>query len=201
MFVSGVLDALFPIGCVGCGTRGPALCPDCRPAVRGARLIPAGGFDVFAVGRYTGTLRRAVLAYKRGRRDVGDALADLLVERVASELPNDALLVPVPTVARRARERGFDQSVRLARALESRSERVALLALEVVAGDGQRGRSREARLEASGRFACVAPGLVAEADVVLVDDVMTTGATLRDCARALEAAGAVVAGAVVLAYA
>jgi len=201
MFVTRALDALFPIGCIGCGRRGRALCEHCRPSASGRRLIPLGDFDVYALGRYTGVLRRAILAYKRGRCDVGDALAALLAERVAGDLPHDALLVPVPTVARRSRERGYDQSVRLARGLEGDTTRTVLLALRQTAGDGQRGRSRDARLAARGRFACAAPGLVAETEIVLVDDVMTTGATLRDCARVLEASGAVVGGAVVLAYA
>ena len=201
MFVSRALGALFPITCIGCGRRDVALCATCAPSERGQRIIALGPFDVFALGRYTGTLRRAILAYKRGRVDAGDALSALLAQRVRSELARDAILVPVPTVARRSRERGFDQSVRLARGLEAGSERAVLLALVQTAGDAQRGRTRDARLATHGRFRCVSPGLVAEAEVVLVDDVMTTGATLRDCAHALESAGAVVTGAIVLAYA
>ncbi len=113
----------------------------------------------------------------------------------------EIVLVPVPTVARRRRERGFDQSVRLARRLGERSQRPVLLALRQIAGDAQRGRSRRARLGAVGRFACVAPSLVSGARVVLVDDVVTTGATLADAARTLVACGARIDHAIVLAYA
>jgi len=177
------------------------LCAACTPDVRGTRRLVTLDLDVYAVGQYGGTLRRAVLAYKRGRRDIGDALAALLVERLMPLVPRDAIVVPVPTHARRRRERGFDQSVRLAHACGIASGLPVIVALRQVAGDGQRGRDRSARLRARGRFACVAPELVAGASIVLLDDVLTTGATLRDCAATLAACGADVRAAVVIAYA
>jgi predicted amidophosphoribosyltransferase len=141
------------------------------------------------------------LLYKRGRRDAGDALAALLVDRTLAALPAGTLLVPVPTTRRRRRSRGFDQSARLATELGARAGLPVVVALEQVAGDAQRGRSRTARLRARGRFACTFPNLIADAEIVLVDDVMTTGATLRDCVATLERHGATVREAVVLAYA
>ncbi len=165
------------------------------------RRLATSQFDVYAVGRYGGALRRAVLAYKRGRCDAGDALAALLVERLMPFVPRDAIVVPVPTHAARRRERGFDQSVRLARACGLASDVPVVVALRQVAGDGQRGRDRNARLRARGRFACVAPELVAGASIVLLDDVLTTGATLRDCAATLAACDANVTAALVIAYA
>ncbi len=164
-------------------------------------MYGARGLAIDAAGRYAGVLRSAILLYKRGRRDAGDALSALLADRVADSLPANCVLVPVPTTRQRRGERGFDQGVRLARGLGTRTGLPVLLALAQVAGDAQRGRSRNARLAARGRFTCVAPDLIGGASVVLVDDVMTTGATLMDCACALERSGGIVAGAVVLAYA
>ncbi len=201
MVLSSVLAALFPTRCAGCGTIGVALCAACLPPLRRSRPLLVAGFEVRAIGRYSGPLRRAILSYKRGRRDIGDALASLFEARMTAGLGPEIVLVPVPTVARRRRERGFDQSVRLARRLGERSQRPVLLALRQIAGDAQRGRSRRARLGAVGRFACVAPSLVSGARVVLVDDVVTTGATLADAARTLVACGARIDHAIVLAYA
>ncbi len=201
MNVARALDGLFPPVCPGCGRGGRGLCPACRPGAHEVRRIPLDGFAAFAAGRYVGPLRRAILVYKRGRRDAGEALGALLAERFAASLPAQALLVPIPTVARRRRLRGFDQSVRLARALGDATGLPVLLALRQVGGDAQRGRSRAERLRARGRFRCEAPALVAGATIVLVDDVITTGATLSDAAIALAACDGVVCAAVVIAAA
>ncbi len=201
MSVSRALSALFPSTCLGCNRVGSPLCAACASMTARSRTLDVAGLRVRAVGRYAGTLRRAVLAYKRGRRDVGDVLAALLVAAAASYVRDDAVIVPVPTVAARRRTRGFDQSARLARACGEAFDVPVLLALAQVAGDAQRGRGRDARLQAYGRFACSAPRLVAGAQIVLVDDVLTTGATLRDCAATLAACGAHIEDALVLAYA
>ena len=200
MIVARLLEALFPPACAGCGRPGSALCTACVPP-RG-RSVPllAGDVPVTAVGRYAGSLRRAILAFKRGRRDVGDMLGELLAER-CGPLPAGVVLVPVPTTRRRRGERGYDQSVCLAKTLGVRHGRPVLVALVQSKGDAQRGRSRSARLSASGRFTCAASSVVEGVTVVLVDDVVTTGATLRDCAQCLRLGGARVVGALVLAYA
>lgn len=180
---------------------GDALCLACTPGPDAVRRVPLDGFAAEACGRYAGPLRRAVLTYKRGRRDTGDALARLIVARFAASLPGAALIVPIPTLPRRRRQRGFDQSVRLARALGGASGLPVVAALRLVADDTQRGRTRAARLRARGRFRCEAPHLIRGTIVVLVDDVVTTGATLSDAALALAACDAVVARAVVVAAA
>jgi len=201
MVVDGWLDVLFPAACAGCRRPGTPLCAACRPPPEYVLHARAGALTVHAVGRYAGALRRAILAFKRGRRDCGAVLGELFADRLAERVPPRAVLVPVPTANVRRRERAFDQSVVLANALGQAADVPVLAVLRQTAGDAQRGRSRAARLRAHGRFACTAPSLVAGARIVLVDDVMTTGATLRDCAATLECSGAAVRDACVLALA
>ena len=178
-----------------------ALCASCAPRPHEAQAVTLPALPVLALGAYRGGLRRAILSLKYGRRDVAAALGVLMAERAAPLLLPGRVLVPVPTTRARRAERGFDQGSLLAEALGRASGLPVLALLRQTAGDAQRGRSRAERLEAWGRFACASASLAEGSGVLLVDDVATTGMTLRDCARALREAGAAVAGAVVAAYA
>jgi predicted amidophosphoribosyltransferase len=170
---------LFPPACAGCDALGPGLCAACAPGPVAALAFEVDGVPAFALGPYEGALRRAVVALKHGERDPLDALAALL-ERA----PVAGALVPVPTTRRRAAERGFDQSAELARRLGARRG-LPCAELLVKHGRAQAGRGRGERLAATGRFglrACAgpSPALTLPSEVTLLDDVCTTGATLRD---------------------
>ncbi len=183
---------LFPVWCIGCGAPEVGLCAACAAT---ARPVTAwiGGLPVTAAGEYAGPLREAVLATKRGERAYLDPLAGLLAPLIGA----GSVVVPLVTTRGRAAERGFDQARELAR-------RVAVLRSAACAdvlrkrGAAQRGLGRAERLTASGRFA-LRPEARLPARAVLLDDVVTTGATLRDAARLLAGAGCAVLGAVVVA--
>ncbi|MDQ2908866.1 MAG: hypothetical protein M3R44_05870 [Candidatus Eremiobacteraeota bacterium] len=197
MLLSIALDALFPSSCAGCRLPGSAFCAACQPPLAAVTVRRDGSLRIIAGGGYEGALRRAILAYKRGRRDVGVALASWLADRMEWLEPS-AVLIPVPTTRARRGERGFDQGELLARELGELRNRPVLLGLRHRAGDAQHGRTRSGRLAARERFACVAPQLIDGMHVVLVDDVVTTGATLADSAATLRRHGALVDAAVVL---
>lgn len=190
-----VVDFIFPPQCGGCAKIGAGVCEGCLPrdAVVRFRLQ---SLDVVALGAYEGGLRRAVLALKSGRRDVAKAFA----LRLGGIAPRGAVLVPVPTTAGRRRQRGFDGCELMARRLCEQSSTTAAPHVVQIAGDRQRGRNRDARLAARGRFAWLG-GDASGMQVTLLDDVVTTGSTLEDCAALLRSHGALVESAIVVARA
>jgi predicted amidophosphoribosyltransferase len=187
-----LLDVLFPPQCAACNVPGSGFCETCARSV--PILVNFPMLRVRALGAYDGALRAAVLALKDGRRDVAEALG----RNVARLVDAGSVLVPIPTTARRRRVRGLDGVALVARFAAERANGHVVCALEQRAGDAQRGRSRSERLAARGRFACDPAGVAARR-ITLVDDVCTTGSTLRDCANAVREAGGLVEDAVVVA--
>src|SRR5579884_2441684 len=195
MALQHLIDFLFPPQCGGCEEPGTGACEACVPrnALVQTRLRT---LDVTALAPYEGNVRRAIVALKSGRRDVARAFA----ERLAEIVPVHSVLVPVPTTSARRRERGFDGCVLISDIIAEIGDVTALAGLAQTRGDRQRGRDRRARLSAQGCFSWRGPD-VRGMQLTLLDDVVTTGATLEDCADSLRACGAKVEQAIVIARA
>lgn len=158
--------------------------PRCRPCRRGGRAFDAAA----SFGRYEGALRSALVRFKE-EPAVGEPLG-LLAIRAASALPLPDLIVPVPLHPKRLMKRGFNQSaflaVSIAEALDvplivDALRRTVDVPKQSVLKKKQRMRAARATVEARRPI---------EGTVMLVDDVLTTGATAEACAHALRKAGA-----------
>lgn len=179
--------------CAGCDAPGVAVCTTCRIALLGRRP-PESADGVRCAVAFVGRARDVVLGLKyRNRRQVARHLAGLVVNAVVADFEGDHgrrldLVTWAPTSPARRRSRGFDQGELVARYV-ARQLRVPARRLLERSGDqpSQTGRSRRERL--AGVSFRARPGLDG-ARVLVVDDVVTTGATLRSARSALTSAGA-----------
>jgi ComF family protein len=168
---------------------GRAACGRCR---RGLTPLSSS----LSLGGYDGPLRAVIHELKyHGRRRVAARLAERLAAApIASALlTRETVLVPVPLHPRRRRERGFNQAELLALELGRRLAlpvRAACLVRRLDTPSQTGLTAAQRRKNVKDAFAVVRRAQVAGRVVVLVDDVVTTGATLRACARVLLAAGA-----------
>lgn len=183
-----------PPRCIACGALeegglSERLCHRCRRLL-GAGPLAAGRFAgidaATAVAPYRGPAAGLVAALKRGRPGAAETAAELLAESLPAPATATAL-VPVPGAPLRRAARGLDPGVALARALAPRLGIPVASPLRRRDSGRQRGRDRRRRLADPPRFEAFAG---APARALVVDDVITTGATVVACARALRRAGA-----------
>jgi ComF family protein len=200
------LDTLLPPACAGCGRFGVILCDACLAAFRppsdpGDRFVaPDAGVVIgeqvtlaVAAFAYEGPLRKVLQRVKYvGAARAADALAlaSLPALRTLVTIVGPAPLVPVPLHPARERERGFNQAALLADAL---SRGASLPARRLLVRDRattkQHRLDRAARLQNLAGAFRVADGLRAPPVAIVVDDILTTSATMEACAAVLRAAG------------
>lgn len=212
------LEIFFPTRCLICGKYGQELCFDCAQNIEiiKTNLCPECG-KISTTGKYCDSCRRSkkphlsqiivatrynvgpikqlVSLYKYdGFRGLAKPLGELIVCRLKSLNIsfNDAVVVPVPLYIKRKNRRGFNQSELLARHI---SKQLSLSGGDALARNRDTVpqvslKKNQRTTNISGAFACVDRELVCNKNVILVDDVVTTGATLEECGKILKENGA-----------
>ncbi|MER7584272.1 phosphoribosyltransferase family protein [Kitasatospora sp. NPDC097691] len=202
--LAGLLDVLLPANCAGCGTERTQLCPACRRVLAGARPGPTLLPWAHAAAPYTDPVRQLLLAHKeRGALRLVGPLGEALGRAVRSALGARAgaaplLLVPMPSARAAVRARGHDPTLRLAGAaarslrragLDARAASMLRHARPVADQTGLNAAERRRNLHGALTVLPRARAGLAGRHPVLVDDLVTTGASLAEAARALADAG------------
>lgn len=219
--LDAALDLLLPTACVGCGATRTQLCPDCRTLLVAAEPLrtrpahPAPGLpEVYAAVRYEGPIRQVLLHHKeRGALRLATPLGQALALAVRAAFPATPvpgyplLLVPMPSTAQATRARGHDPMARIARAAASALRRSGVPTRVVPALRHARAVADQSGLDAAARQRNLRGALTVHAHgealraghVLVVDDLVTTGASLSEASRALGESGIDVLAAAVVA--
>ena len=203
------LRLVFPPRCILCGRETGLVCDSCRRSLP-MRLDPdalpklSGIRAARAVWPYEGNVREIVRRYKyNGLRSLAPLLAAEMADVLRDWNPPVSAIAHVPAHHARLRERGFDQAELLAREVSATVGTPRISALERIRETAVQARAVNLGQRAenvSGAFEVPDATQIRRANVLLIDDVMTTGATLRESARALRRAGAAGVWALTLAH-
>lgn len=208
--IEKLLSVLAPHHCVGCRTEGTLLCAHCKyycmddtePSCVVCHVPTALTWlcntcktrspvdDVWISGSYEGALKKLVWTYKFERaKSAHTDLAELL-DATVPQIFTTAMVVSVPTISRHIRQRGYDHAAHIAKQLAKKRNYAYSPALSRVRDFRQVGASRQVRQRQAAEMFAVSGTLPANATVLLVDDVITTGSTVMAAAHLLKSAGA-----------
>ncbi len=195
-----LIDVIFPSSCIVCGTSPKPICPGCKPVTEIGK-IEGFGFPVFYAHRHQGAVEKLITGYKDQQLTSLEKVLIASTAELFGELDFrgiSAVVVPARNV-KNYRKRGFDPAKSIAR----RALKVAQLDVPVVNLANARNRSDQRGLGRDQRANNVLGSMKLDfhvnGKVMLFDDVLTTGATISELARACEEAGVDVAFGCVLA--
>lgn len=207
--IDSLLSLVAPHVCLGCNAEGSLLCVACsadvikapglcyrcwKPSLYGLTCngcsAHAAVFRAQAICMYEGPAKQLVLKLKFGSAQAAvKPMAAIMATRVPQNL--DVVIVPVPTATSRRRKRGYDQAILLAQRLAGVRRVQYVDCLRRLGQAHQVGANRAQRTQQlRGAFVVACPSRIYGQHVVLIDDVMTTGATFEAAAQALIAVGA-----------
>lgn len=197
--IHSALNFLFPQKCVGCGQESNlpfgGLCEECLEKIGFSSLIKYK--NIFSASDYNDEIAKKTiwLLKYRGIKQLAEPLAELMRRRLWQKIPRgDWLIIPVPISKKRLKERGFNQAELIAKnfALKTGAE-IKNNALQKITDTPTQVsiKNREERLNnLKGAFAVKNPETIKGRNIILIDDVFTTGATIAEARKVLRDSGA-----------
>ena len=200
-FFEFCLDLLFPPKCPFCGKlleKGELLCPDCQSDLPWLQGIAAEKKVELTKGcvsvlRYQDKVRKAIHGYKFSGLSARSGVFGVLIAQSVTDHGLAADLISWPSLSKkRFRKRGYDQAQLLAQEVGRRLNLPVMRTLDKQERSAQSGIKGEAARRANllGAYTAVGPENFQGKTILLIDDVLTTGATVSECAKVLRLAGA-----------
>ena len=186
-----ILAVLFPQKCLGCKKENEILCPDCLLKISRPDTPYLNGVHI-AANYQDLVLKKALWMLKyQGVKQLAKPLAELIKERVWKKLETgDWLIVPVPLSKKKLRRRGYNQAELIAKEL-SDNVRADILFKKFHTKSQVEVKDKEERLaNIIDSFEIKTPEKKKGKKIILIDDVLTTGATMREAKKVLKQAGA-----------
>ena len=185
-----LLELIYPREnkCILCGEEyADGLCYKCKSTITYCKA------EENSIGYYKGALKDLILNFKfKSRFDAGEELVKLLEEKAIGYIDNEAIITYIPISRESLKDRGFNQCEYLAKELAIRNNYNTLNTLKRIKDNKiQKTLNREERLKnIQGVFEVIDKELIKNKKFILLDDVITTGATIHEAERVLKEAGA-----------
>jgi len=191
---NGILDILFPKTCLGCGREGTYICKDCAIFLSEVDMIEAGPrSNIMSVWEYEGLMEKLILKIKYdGCYDIINELVEKAFKTIELNLPPDIYITYVPMYRKKEKRRGFNQAELIAKKVGERTNRPVVKLLEKIKDNrsqvGLGPQERAENVKNVFKMIEVRPQSMWQ-NVLIVDDVYTTGATVGECVRVLKKSG------------
>lgn len=206
------LDLIYPKRCPGCHKPAVSICESCKifwekpPISIKLNKNSVSVLSVFSVAQYRNEVRAVLLAYKEdGEREAGKVLTEALLQARRGIINHSVCtFVPIPSNPKSVRRRGRDFMLDLCNqvAIQSGDKVLSIMKVKRDVQDQSKLNERERSQNLVGAFDCTPKNLklLVKFPIILVDDLLTTGATLREAQRALRQRGVIPIGAITAAH-
>ena len=207
--IDDILQIIAPHHCYGCGKIGTLLCDNCKYDITSepfslcfacsSQLAGTSGIcsqchvnyeRAWCVGPRHDSLEKLIDAYKFANVRSGYRPLSQLIDSTLPSLPDDTRIVPIPTVSAHIRQRGYDHTLLIAKYLAKKRGLRLFTGLQRATSTKQRDSGRRQRTEQAKRAFVCNKQLDENGVYLLIDDVVTTGATMKFAAKTLQNAGA-----------
>ena len=189
-----IIDILWPKTCLGCGKEGQYICKDCAIFLSEVDMIEAGPrSNIMSVWEYEGLMEKLILKIKYdGCYDIINELVEKAFKTIELNLPPDIYITYVPMYRKKEKRRGFNQAELIAKKVGERTNRPVVKLLEKIKDNRPQvnlgPQERAENVKNVFKMIEVRPQSMWQ-NVLIVDDVYTTGATVGECVRVLKKSG------------